>query len=105
MNAKILNSIKVEQMINSLGNYATNQFIIRVDGGIIFQSYDSIIITVDYDKRIITFHPDWDYSNTTNKHRNIFFRDYVGIKELSDIDGCRKYLKEGKIRDWKIRRK
>lgn len=105
MNTKILDSIRVEQMVNYQNNYASNQFIIRTNGCIMFQSYDSPIVSVDYDKRVITFYPKWDYSNTTHKHRNIFFRNYVKIDELSNVEGCRKYLKEGKIRDWKIKRK
>ena len=105
MNTKVLNSIKVEQIINSNDNPAANQFVIRVDGGIVFQSYDSIIATVDYDKQVITIYPDWNYSNTTGKHRNIFFSDYVHFKELSCKKGIEEYLQKGEYRGWKIRRK
>ena len=105
MNTKVLNSIKVEQMINDNDNPAANQFVIRVDGGIVFQSYDSIIATVDYDKNVVTICPDWDYSNTTGKHRNIFFKDYAHIRSLSTKDGIEKALQKGELNGWKIRRK
>ena len=105
MNTKILDSIKIEQMENNNGNPAANQFIIRVDGGIIFQSYDSIIATVDYNKQVITIYPDWDYSNTTGKHRNIFFKDYAYLRSLSTKKGIEEALQKGEINGWKVRRK
>lgn len=105
MNTKVLDSIRVEQMVNYQNNYASNQFIIRTIGGIMFQSYNSPIVSVDFDKYVITFYPKWDCSNTTCKHRNIFFKNYVGIDELSNTENCRKYLQIGKVGGWKIRRK
>ena len=73
--------ITVEQMINDRGNGAMNQFVIRDEENsrLAFQSYNSIIAVVDYHEDTITIFPDWDYSTTTGKHRNIFFRDYGGV--------------------------
>lgn len=69
----------VEQMINNNNNYATNQFVLRdrENGILAFQSYASRIATIDYPNRTITIGVDYDYSKTTNKHRNIFFNDYA----------------------------
>ena len=105
MNTKILNSIKVEQMENLKGNPAANQFVIYLDGGIAFQSYDSLIATVDREKGIVTIYPDWDYSVTTGKHRNIFFENYAVIRSLASKKGIEEALEKGEVNGWKVRRK
>ena len=94
--------IRVEQMINNNGNPAANQFIIYAEGKKVFQSYDSIIAIVDYVNKIITLGKDWDYSRTTDKHRNIFFNDYVNMPDLATTKGIRNALKNGLSNGWKI---
>ena len=92
----------VEQMINDRGNGAMNQFVLRGDNKIIFQSYDSTIAIVDRDDNTVTIFPDWDYSVTTGKHRNIFFRDYAYISDLASKKGIEKALKDGICGRWKV---
>ena len=92
----------VEQMINDRGNGAMNQFVLRGDNKIIFQSYDSTIAVVDHDDNTVTIYPDWDYSVTTGKHRNIFFRDYAYISDLASKKGIEKALKDGICGRWKV---
>ena len=92
----------VEQMINDRGNGAMNQFILRGDNKVIFQSYDSTIAIADYDTNTITIFPDWDYSVTTGKHRNIFFKDYVPVAQLTTKKGIEKALKDGICGRWKV---
>ena len=89
--------MKVEQMINNRGNGAMNQFVITDDERNIrtFQSYRSMIVTVDYDNAVITIGQDYNYSRTTGKHRNIFFSDYVGMRELADLKALNKAIKDG----------
>lgn len=96
--------MKVEQMINDRGNGAVNQFVLTVGNTIAFQSYDSMIATVDRDAKIVTIFPMWDYSKTTGKHRNIFFRDYANIPDLASADGIRKAFKNGLCNGWSIRK-
>ena len=79
----MMNNYKVEQMINDRGNGAMNQFVIYADGKVIFQSYNSIIAVVDKANKTIELGENWDYSVTTGKHRNIFFRDYVYLPDLA----------------------
>ena len=93
----------VEQMINDRGNGAMNQFIISGEGRTIFQSYSSMIAELDYNTHTITIGKDYDYSTTTGKHRNIFFRDYAGMSELATLDGLRKAIKAGKYGTWTIK--
>lgn len=57
------------------GKPVANQYIIT-DGDItVFQSYASTIATIDYCEGIITLGEDWDYSVTTGRYRNLFFKD------------------------------
>lgn len=68
--------IKISQLINDNNNPAANQFIIEVNNGVIFQSYDTIIAFYDKRNSKVYVTEDWDYSNTTRKHFYIFLRDY-----------------------------
>lgn len=45
----------------------------------IFQSYNSLICKVDYNKKKITVGSKWDYSITTLKYFYQFLREYAGI--------------------------
>ena len=96
--------MKVAQMINDRGNGATNQFVIEGDGKLVFQSYDSMIAELDFSTNTITIGRDYDYSKTTGKHRNIFFRDYAFLPELATLDGLRKAIDEGHHEKWTIRK-
>ena len=62
---------KVENMTSNNGNKIANQFIIRTDKAIFFQSYDSIIVK-ETNKTTYLDRYYWDYSVTTGKYRNIF---------------------------------
>ena len=97
-----MNNYKVEQMINDRGNGAMNQFVIYADEKIIFQSYSSIIAVVDKANKTIELGEDWDYSVTTGKHRNIFFRDYANIPDLASKKGIQDALKNGLCNGWTI---
>ena len=45
----------------------------------IFQSYDSLICKVDYNKKQIVVSNKWNYSITTLKYFYQFLKEYVGI--------------------------
>ena len=98
-----MGNYRVEQMINDRGNGAMNQFVIYADGKVIFQSYNSIIAVVDKANKSIELGSDWDYSVTTGKHRNIFFRDYVNIPDLASKKGILDALKNGLCNGWTIK--
>lgn len=61
--------IKVEQF------YHANQFIIKDENGVYFQSYDSLIAWIDENKNL-TLGYHWDYSNTTLRHLYLFMNEY-----------------------------
>ena len=90
-------------MINDRGNGAMNQFVIYADSKIIFQSYNSIIAVVDRANKSIELGSDWDYSVTTDKHRNIFFRDYANIPDLASKKDVLDALKNGLCNGWTIK--
>lgn len=78
------NNFKVKQFIHA------NQFIIRGEHKVIFQSYDSTIAIIEYteDGQVLTLGCDWDYSNTTLKHLYMFLGEYLsynfkGLNEYS----------------------
>lgn len=72
--------VKVENFYNK------NQFLIREDNKIIFQSYNSIIAIWDYSKKKLTLGYDWDYSTTTSKHLYYFISDYVNDREIEEVN-------------------
>lgn len=64
---------KVYNMTTSGGNEAPNQFILRFEKGVMFQSYDSIIAINKGGQ--IYLGQNWNYSRTTWKYRNDFLRE------------------------------
>lgn len=51
-----------------------NQFIIKGENRVIFQSYDSIIASLENGK--LTLGYNWDYSTTTSKYLYMFIDEY-----------------------------
>ena len=85
----------VTNLINDNGYAARNQYVIKGEKGVYFQSYNSIIAKVDKRKKI-TLTYMWDYSNTTRKHLYIFLRQQ-GFTDLNYKKDIVKASKEGKI--------
>ena len=52
--------------------HTKNQFIIHVESGTYFQSYNTIIAFIDNEGKITLDEDNWDYSMTTSKYRNKF---------------------------------
>lgn len=80
--------MKVEQFYNK------NQFIIKGDDKIIFQSYKSTICVLDNKNKTITFGKHYNYSNTTSKHLYLFLEYYVNMIELKHSKNKKKTLQE-----------
>ena len=82
------------------GRAVPNQFIIESydekgnNHHVVFQSYESTIADVDYQNRTITIYPDYDYSNTTIRHRNNFF-DSIAFSNLATTKALEKAIKNG----------
>ena len=84
-----LNKISVENMVSSSGNKIANQFVIWTDEGKYFQSYNSVIAFIPFDKdeKIILDEYYWDYSKTTGKYRNNFLNEYKADTEKNIKSG------------------
>ena len=97
----------VSQLINAKGNPASNQFVIDLGNRIIFQSYASLIVDINYSEYVITIGDDYNYSRTTGKHRNIFFEDFR-LYEIANLKGLERALKDGHFESygttWNIKR-
>ncbi len=65
----------VRNMMSNRGNLIANQFVITTPKGEIFQSYQTVIAYRCYKDNIMYIDPDYAYSVTTGKYRNIFLRE------------------------------
>ena len=63
--------LKVEQLENK------NQFVVKDNEKVYFQSYDSLIAIYERATQKLTLGCDWNYSNTTRKHLYIFIDRFV----------------------------
>ena len=76
-----------------------NQFIINDGERIMFQSYKSPIVELDYAHHVISVFPDYDYSVTTAKYRNRFFELY-GLIKLNSKERLERAMAAGEYRDY-----
>lgn len=78
--------MKVENMNGKTGKVA-NQFVITDKTKKVFQSYSSMIVSIDYEAFSILIGRDWDYSVTTGKYRNQFFAEngFSGILDSKKL--------------------
>ena len=93
--------MRVRNMVNEKGNIVANQCIIEDGNKIVFQSYDSMIVTIDHITETITIGKNWDYSKTTGKYRNRFLSQYFDIA-LGTKAGLEYWMKQGKIGEYYI---
>lgn len=65
-----------------------NQFLIRMDDCVVFQSYDSIIAVKFFDgRKTLLDERYWDYSSTTGKYRNQFLGENIAETRKKIKDG------------------
>jgi len=80
------NTVKVSQFEGRNGA-VKNQFIVRTNDGVFFQSYDSLIVGKMKDGKILIDQKYWDYSKTTGKYRNQFLNETKKETEKKLADG------------------
>lgn len=93
--------MKARNMVSVNGNAIANQFIIEMGTLTQFQSYDSPIVSIDSNKKLITVFKDYDYSKTTGKYRNLFMHSQ-GFSDMETIKGFNYYMNLGAIGDYEI---
>lgn len=65
--------VKIENMLSKrTGREVPNQFTIRTDEGVYFQSYSTVIAFRPYGGKLQLDEDKWNYSVTTSKYRNEF---------------------------------
>lgn len=87
----------VRNIISARSNKAVaNQFIIKSDKAIYFQSYASLIAKIDKTTEQVTLSSYWDYSATTRKYLYQFLDSYG----YTGMNGKRvqSYIEEGKFK-------
>ena len=96
--------MRVRNMVSrNTGREIANQFIIEDESRTLFQSYDSPIVEIDREKKIITVYSDYDYSRTTGKYRNQFMYSQ-GFRDMDNLKGFNYYMNLGAIGDFEIRK-
>jgi len=55
-----------------------------------FKSYESVVMDINDFQRVITFYPQWHYSQSTIKQIKAFLEEHVGYVTTSDLHKCRK---------------
>ena len=78
--------MKITNLTSNKGNTITNQFEIRTETALYFQSYQSIIVKIQ--DGITYLDPVyWNYSKTTSKYRNQFLGEDKKETEKKIKDG------------------
>lgn len=80
--------------------WVKNQFTICSDKILYLQSYSSIVVKIDFNKSLIIFGKDFDYSKTTMKYVKQFIEFYTWFKW--DIKSIRKYIENWTVWAWFI---
>lgn len=93
--------MKVTNITNSRGRKVPNQFTINDGNVYTFQSYNSVVVVVDFDNSTVTLGSDWNYSTTTSRYRNKFF-ETVGLYEMSNTESVREAIKNGEVAGYKV---
>ena len=73
----MIHKIKVNNLTSNKGNQVANQFEIRTNKGVYFQSYNTIIAFWSNKGQIFLDRYSWDYSRTTGKYRNQFLGENI----------------------------
>lgn len=89
--------MKVKNLEGNSGRAIPNQFVIEDDNKKIFQSYDSVIVKVEWHEDFceVNVGCDWDYSRTTTKYLKIFLMDEVGFTD-EEVEQIKKELRKGR---------
>lgn len=75
--------LQIENLVNDNNNHAVNQFVVKLNGNVFYQSYDTVIAKKDKEGKI-TLCADWNYSKTTKKHLYIWLRDNTSFRYVEN---------------------
>lgn len=77
--------MKVYNLESTNGNKVANQFKIIDKEIVVFQSYESTILTIDKEHCIIRVGEDYGYSRTTAKYTRIFLNEVFYNSFVDDV--------------------
>jgi len=83
------------------GREVPNQFVISYGDVVMFQSYKSPIVEINFSEKKVTVYSSWNYSRTTGRYRNQFMRD-CGLYDMMDKAGFERCLKAGRCGMFKV---
>ena len=75
--------LQIENLVNDNNNHAVNQFVVKLNGNVFYQSYDTVIAKKDKEGKI-TLCSDWGCSKTTRKHLYIWLRDNTSFRYVEN---------------------
>ena len=88
--------MKIENIVNARGNKVANQFKIVAKNKTYFQSYNSVVASIDKTTGKVELYKDWNYSNTTRKHLYNFLWEY-GFRNLHGKKAIEAAIKTGEV--------
>ena len=92
----LIRDMKIENLVNARGNKVANQFKVTTKDKIYFQSYQSIVVSVNRRTGKVQLYKDWNYSNTTRKHLYNFLWEY-GFRNLHGKKAIEAAIKKGEV--------
>lgn len=88
--------MKIENIISAKGNKVANQFKIAAKNKTYFQSYQSVVASVDKMTGKVELYKDWDYSKTTSKYLYRFLAE-CGHRSLYNKKAIEAAIKSGEV--------
>lgn len=92
----LIRDMKIENLVNARGNKVANQIKVTTNDETYFQSYNSVVASIDRRTGKVQLYKDWDYSNTTRKYLYKFLGEY-GYKELNNKKAVEAAIKQGEV--------
>ena len=92
----LIRDMKIENLVNARGNKVANQFKIMAKNKTYFQSYNSVVASIDKTTGKVQLYKDWNYSSTTRKHLYNFLGEY-GYKNLYNKKAVEAAIKAGEV--------
>lgn len=88
--------MKIENIISAKGNKVANQFKIAAKNKTYFQSYQSVVASVNKMTGKVELYKDWDYSKTTSKYLYRFLAE-CGHRSLYNKKAIEAAIKSGEV--------
>ena len=92
----LITDMKIENLVNARGNKVANQIKVTTNDKTYFQSYNSVVASIDRRTGKVQLYKDWNYSSTTRKHLYNFLGEY-GFRNLHGKKAIETAIKTGEV--------